>query len=195
MLSNKELLTFLQHRHIWNEVGWNQPFSPIITLNSAVTWCCDTFSQTNRLIKILQAVEPCGINLVSKNIFLRQSKSICSCDWHILYPGQLPLMLTPSVVWLWSIGIATHSGNMLRDYFYKEDNAKHTHTHQSLHFRIWNRETSKRITECRLCTDKLLNFHWTCILRISSFSKRKIHSTTCNFSFTYLREMFDLVRK
>lgn len=64
---------------------------------------------------------------------------------------------------------------------------------QSLLMWVW--KLVDELLEYRLCTDKLLNFHWTCRLRKGSFSKRKIHQTTNNFSFTYLSEMFDLVRK
>ena len=60
---------------------------------------------------------------------------------------------------------------------------------------MWIRKLADELLEYRHCTDKLLNFHWTCRLRKGSFSKRKIHQTTNNFSFTYLSKMFDLVRK
>lgn len=143
------------------------------------------------LMRALHRVKPDGVIPSEENNVLQQSASICSNDWQIGLHRN-PLILTLSVVWLWSIDIVIGLWKVLFDCFYMKAVQKSLLI-QSI--KIWSEKMADKLLEYSLCTDKLLNFHWTCILRKGSFSKRKIHETTYNFSFTYLRKMFNLVRK
>lgn len=148
-----------------------------------------TLLQKCCLLKILQQqqwMEFCW----GRRIVAGPSKSICSCDWHEgLHVSQA---LIPSVLWLWSIGICDMPRKCAVWLLLHGREDKNISTQSLL---MWMWKLVDELLEYRVCTDKLLNFHWTCRLRIGSFSKRKIHQTTNNFSFTYLSEMFDLVRK
>lgn len=102
-----------------------------------------------------------------------RQKSICSRDWHIvLHYSQLSLILALSVVWLRSIDIVIYLWKVLFDYFCKKAIQKCLLIQNII---IWTEKLVDKLLEYSLCTDKLLNFPWTCILRIGSFSKRKIH--------------------
>lgn len=143
------------------------------------------------LMAVPRRLKADGVILAKENSILWQSATVFSGDWQIAL-HQSPLKLTLSVVWLWSIDIVIGLWKVLFDYFYMKAVQKRLLIQST---KIWAEKLADKLLEYSLCSDKLLNFHWTCILRKGSFSKRKIHQTTYNFSFTYLRKMFDLVRK
>lgn len=123
------------------------------------------------LTAVFHRVKPGRVILAEENSVLWQSASVCSRDWQTVL-HRSPLILTLSVVWLWSTGIVIGLWKVLFDYFDMKAVQKCLLI-QSI--KIWAEKLADKLLEYRLCTDKLLNFHWTCLLRIGSFSKRKIH--------------------
>lgn len=122
------------------------------------------------LMAVLHRVKPGGVISAKKNTVLWQSACVCSCDWQVVL-HRIPVILGRSVVWLWSTDIVIGPWKVLFDYLYMKAVQKCLLI-QSI--KTWAEKLADKLVEYGLCTHKLLNFHWTCILRIDSFSKRKI---------------------
>lgn len=121
------------------------------------------------LMAVLHRVKPGGVIPAKEKSVLWQSTCVCSCDWQIVL-HRIPVILTLSVVWLWSTDIVIGLWKVLFDYFYMNAVQKCVLIQSD---KTWAEKLADKLVY-GLCTHNLLNFHWICILRIDSFSKRKI---------------------